>query len=159
MRISPITQTTKPQPMQKKHNTFGMSLYIPKGTRNLLDANLRARVIDPIEWLAVARALEKDSAHYEIITKGNKGFFDVTDKFIITRHGDDVQARVSSADKLLADIQSFDCNIQNEVQIQKRIVDNNITQTIESISKEKPTIKPALTNNKPIAELETPRNY
>ena len=154
MRISPITTTN--QQSIKKHNTFGMSLFIPKGTRNVLDANLRGRIIDPIEWLAVARALENDRAHYEILLKGNRGFFETTDKFIITRHGDDVQARVASADSLLAEIQSLDSNIYNEVQIQKRIVDNNISKTIESISQTRPTITPALPNTKPMDILENP---
>ena len=159
MRISPITNSKTNFIKCRQNLNFGMSLHVPKNTKNLIDKHMRARVIDPIEWLATARALEKTDAHYEIISKSNKSKWAEllgNDTFIITRHADDAEVRAleSNPENLLATIQTLDSEVSSAIQIQKQQIDGNIISATNLICKQKPEISLIETKSKPVSTLE-----
>lgn len=159
MKVLPLSPITNNFNGRKNATTFGMSLYIPRQTKNLIDMHMKVRNIDPIEWLALCRALEKDAAHYEIVEKGNKTFFDTltgVNKFIVTRHNDnEVQALEADPKNLLSVVQSLDYSVRNKVQLEKQVIDSNITDTTSLITKQYPEIKQLGNKSKPIQTLES----
>lgn len=159
MKISPISQ----QQNIAKKTSFKMSLHVPKSTKNLIDQHVAKRVIDPIEWLATARALEHDSAHYEIIARPKTSLWETLttpDIFIITKHAEDEEVKALEArpENLLSQIQSLDSLIRNAVQLQKQEIDTKIAVTTSAITGGKVEVKQLASKVKPVQELENKIN-